>query len=53
MINLIVAASTAIGAGFLLFWIVRPSFRVWMEMPKYTMLEQERRFTGTQSNDLD
>jgi hypothetical protein len=53
MINLIVAAMTAIAAGFLLFWIVRPSFRVWMEMPKYKMLEQERRFRDAEGRESD
>lgn len=44
MINIIVAIVTVIAAGFLLLWIVRPSFRKWVEQPKYTMLENDRRF---------
>jgi hypothetical protein len=44
MINFIVIASTAIGAGFLVVWILRPSFRSWVERPKYAMLENEQRF---------
>ena len=45
MINIIVGLIvTVIAAGFLLLWIVRPSFRKWVEQPKYTMLENDRRF---------
>ena len=44
MINIIVAIVTAIAAGFLLLWILRPSFRSWVEQPKYTMLENDQRF---------
>ena len=44
MINIIVATVTAIAAGFLLLWIVKPSFRKWVEQPKYTMLENDQRF---------
>lgn len=44
MINIIVGIITAIAAGFLLLWILRPSFRKWVEQPKYTMLENDKRF---------
>lgn len=44
MINVIVAIVTLIAAGFLLLWILRPSFRKWVEQPKYTMLENNQRF---------
>ena len=44
MINIIVGLVTAIAFVFLLVWIFRPSFRKWVEMPKYTMLENEERF---------
>ncbi len=44
MINIIVAIVTIIAAGFLLLWILRPSFRKWVEQPKYTMLENDQRF---------
>jgi hypothetical protein len=44
MINIIVAIVTLIAAGFLLLWILRPSFRTWVERPKYTMLESDQRF---------
>jgi membrane protein implicated in regulation of membrane protease activity len=44
MINIIVAIVTVIAAAFLLLWILRPSFRKWVEQPKYTMLENDRRF---------
>ena len=44
MINIIVAIVTVIAAGFLLLWIFRPSFRKWVEQPKYTMLENDERF---------
>jgi hypothetical protein len=44
MINIIVGIVTVIAAGFLLLWILRPSFRKWVEQPKYTMLENDERF---------
>ena len=44
MINVIVAIVTIIAAGFMLLWILRPSFRKWVEQPKYTMLANDRRF---------
>ena len=44
MINIIVGIVTVIAAGFLLLWIFRPSFRRWVEQPKYTMLENDERF---------
>jgi hypothetical protein len=44
MINIIVGIVTVIAAGFLLLWIFRPSFRKWVEQPKYTMLENDERF---------
>ncbi|WP_263368064.1 hypothetical protein [Edaphobacter bradus] len=45
MINIIVGIITAMAVGFLVFWIFRPSFRRWVELPKYKMLEEERRFS--------
>ncbi len=50
MINLIVGVITAIAAAFLLFWAFRPSFRQWVELPKYKMLEDEKRFAEHQRN---
>ncbi len=44
MINLIVILISAIMFGLLLVWWRWPSFRVWIEAPKYSMLRQERRF---------
>ena len=44
MINIIVGIVTVIAAGFLLLWILRPSFRKWVEQPKYTMLRNDQRF---------
>jgi hypothetical protein len=44
MINIIVAIVTVIAAGLLLLWILRPSFRKWVEQPKYTMLKNDQRF---------
>lgn len=44
MINVIVGIVTIIAAGFLLLWILRPSFRKWVEQPKYTMLANDKRF---------
>jgi len=45
MINVIIGIITAIAVGFLLVWISRPSFRRWIEMPKYKMLREEKRFS--------
>jgi hypothetical protein len=50
MINIIVGVITAIAAGFLLFWAFRPSFRKWVELPKYKMLKEERRFSEDQQD---
>jgi len=44
MINIIVIAISAIMFALLLAWRRWPSFRSWMEEPKYSMLCQERRF---------
>lgn len=44
MINMIVAIITLIAAGFLIFWILRPSFRYWVERPKDIMLKSDQRF---------
>jgi hypothetical protein len=44
MINFIVAIVTLIAAGFLLLWILRPSFRTWVERPKYIMLQNDQRY---------
>lgn len=53
MINLIVIAISAIMLALLLVWWRWPSFRAWIEAPKYSMLRQERRFddqmTGTRT----
>jgi hypothetical protein len=46
MINVIVGIITAIAVGFLLVWIWRPSFRKWIELPKYKMLREEKRFSA-------
>jgi hypothetical protein len=46
MINIIVGIITGIAVGFLLLWICRPSLREWFEMPKYKMLEEEKRFSA-------
>jgi hypothetical protein len=44
MINFIVGTVSAMAVGFVLFWIFRPSFRKWVEQPKYTVLENHRQF---------
>jgi hypothetical protein len=46
MINIVVSIITLITAGFLILWILRPSFRNWVERPKYTMLQNDQRFRG-------
>ena len=53
MINIIVGLVTAIAFVFLLVWIFRPSFRKWVEMPKYTMLENEERFRQVAPRERD
>ena len=49
MINAIVAVITLATAGVVLFWIVRPSVRGWMEKPKYTMLENAEKLQETET----
>jgi hypothetical protein len=44
MINLIVVLTTAIVFVLLLVWWRWPPFRLWIEAPKYSMLQQEHRF---------
>jgi hypothetical protein len=48
MINFIVGIISVMAAGFVVVWIARPSFRKWIEQPKYTVLENDRRFKETQ-----
>jgi hypothetical protein len=51
MINIIVAIVTLIAADLLLLWILRPSFRTWVEQPKYTMLKNDQRFRDADRGD--
>ncbi len=44
MINLIVIVISAIVFALFLVWWLWPAFRVSVEAPKYSMLQQERRF---------
>jgi undecaprenyl pyrophosphate phosphatase UppP len=44
MFAILVALMIGILVGFVVAWVVVPSFREWIERPKYTMLERERRF---------
>jgi hypothetical protein len=48
MIDAIVAIITLATAGVVLFWIVRPSVRSWIEKPKYTMLEDAEKLQETE-----
>ena len=48
MINAIVVVITAIALGFCLVWLLRPSFRRWVEQPKFRMLEQDKEFFSDQ-----
>jgi hypothetical protein len=50
MINFIVVASTAISVGFVVFWSLWPWFRKSIEKPKYTVLENDRRFRAQTAN---
>lgn len=50
MINFIVVASTAISVGFVVIWSLWPLFRKSAEKPKYTVLENDRRFRGQPAN---
>jgi hypothetical protein len=36
--------ATVIAAAFVAVWITRPSFRKWVERPKYTVLQNDQRF---------
>jgi len=47
MINFIVGIVTVIAIGFVLLWVLRPSFRKWVERPKYTVLENDQRLKET------
>jgi hypothetical protein len=47
MIDFIVGLISVIAAGFVSLWILRPSFRKWVEQPKYTVLENDQRFKET------
>ena len=47
MIDLIVSIISAIALGCLLCWAFRPAIRQWFEFPKYKMLEDEKRFSGS------
>jgi hypothetical protein len=53
MINVIVGIITVIAVCFLLIWIWRPSFRKWIEMPKYKMLREERRFSAARQRNRE
>jgi hypothetical protein len=44
MMNLIVGIISALAIGFVSLWIFRPSFRKWVERPKYTVLQNDQRF---------
>jgi hypothetical protein len=44
MINLIVISISVLMLALLLVWWRRPTFRIWIEAPKYSMLRQECRF---------
>jgi hypothetical protein len=44
MINFIVILTTAIVFALLLVWWRWLVFRLWLEAPKYSMLQQEHRF---------
>ncbi len=46
VINLIVLGVTLLLAAFVAVWVFFPRLRVWMEVPKYRFLEQQRRFPG-------
>jgi hypothetical protein len=50
MINFIVLATTAISVGFVVLWSLWPCFRKSIEKPKYTVLENDRRFRGQTAN---
>ena len=51
MINFIVGIISVMAAGLVVVWITRPSFRKWIEQPKYTVLENDRRFKETKQED--
>lgn len=50
MINFIVVVSTAISVGFVVVWSLWPLFRKSAEKPKYTVLDNDRRFRGQLAN---
>jgi hypothetical protein len=48
MINITVAIISLIAVGFVIVWILKPSFRNWVERPKYIMLERDQRFRDSE-----
>ncbi len=56
MINFIVGIMSVMAAGLVVVWIARPSFRKWIEQPKYTVLETidafDRPITGTPDHQI-
>jgi hypothetical protein len=53
MINFIVVIVSVFAIGFLVLWILQPSFRTWVERPKYMVLENDQRLNETKQNRLD
>jgi hypothetical protein len=53
MINAIVIVVTMFAFAFLVWWMLHPSFRKWVEAPKYTMLEKEEQYRETYNTDRD
>jgi hypothetical protein len=47
MINFIVVIISVFAIGFLVLWILQPSFRTWVERPKYMVLENDQRLNET------
>ena len=44
MADVIVLASMAFGAAFLLVWLLRPDVRAWLERPKHRFQDETRRY---------
>jgi hypothetical protein len=59
MTDVIVVSSIGLSAAFFIAWLVRPSFRAWIEQPKHAFGERARTYDraavrpSTPANDHD
>ena len=51
IVNLIVASSIVFAAVFIVFWLVRPDLRAWIERPKYRFLSNVQSYDQRRHRD--